>query len=231
MGAAPLLIHSIRSESTTQLTNKMNKVHDRTLAMAGLYQCVDLVTQVAWNGVAPQEPFEACLYSLFNVEPESYERVYGGLPGLQWGLKVLQSTLQRRRDTHGMDRTRYSIMLIFLEKRLSKNLQEIDRIRSSIQSATQQLEHFEMTHINVISRLAEIYIQSISPLGPKVIVKGEQTYLSNPDNAGRIRTLLLAGIRAALLWRQAGGNRWRLLFERGAMIREIDTILAEMQTN
>lgn len=202
-----------------------NKVHDRTLAMAGLYQCADLVTQVAWKGKAPPGPFEACLYSLFNVEPESYESVYGGLPGLQWGLEVLRATLKRQRDTHSMDRTRYSIMLIFLEKRLSKNIPEINKIISGIQAATQQLEHFEMTHINVISKLADIYRQSISPLGPKIIVKGEQTYLSNPDNASRIRTLLLAGIRAALLWHQAGGNRWRLLFERGAMIKEIDTIL------
>ena len=130
-----------------------------------------------------------------------------------------------------MERTHYSIMLIFLEKRLSKNTQEISRIRTGIQIAVQQLKHFNMTHINVISKLADLYRQSISPLGPKIIVKGEQSYLSNPDNAGRIRALLLAGIRSALLWRQAGGSRWRLLFERGAMIREIEAIMAEKRSH
>jgi high frequency lysogenization protein len=205
-----------------------SKVHDRTLAMAGLYQCVDSVTQLAWKGNLPPGPFEACLRSLFDVEPESYESIYGGLPGLKRGLEVLHSTLKRQHDAHDMDRTRYSIILIFLEKRLSKNKREIDEIKSGIEAATQQLVHFEMTHINVISKLADIYRQFISPLGPKIIVRGEQTYLSNPDNASRIRTLLLAGIRAALLWRQAGGNRWRLLFERSAMIKEIDSILAGM---
>jgi len=37
--------------------------------------------------------------------------------------------------------------------------------------------------------------------------------------------LLLAGIRAALLWSQAGGTRWKLLFERGKMQREAEALL------
>ena len=203
-------------------------VHDRTLAMAGLYQCVDLVTQVAWKGNVLPEPFEACLYSLFKLDPQNYTAVYGGIAGIKRGLEVLQATLNRQRDSHSMERTQYSIMLIFLEKRLSRNTKEINRVKSGIHAATHQLEHFDMTHVNVISKLADVYRQSISPLGPKIIVRGEQSCLSNPDNASRIRALLLAGIRSALLWRQAGGNRWRLLFERGAMIKEIEAILTEM---
>ncbi|MCP4357987.1 MAG: lysogenization regulator HflD, partial [Chloroflexi bacterium] len=97
-----------------------------------------------------------------------------------------------------------------------------------IQSALQQLEHYDMTHVNVISNLANTYRQSISPLGPKIIIKGEQSYLSNPDNASRIRALLLAGIRAVLLWRQAGGNRWRLFSERNAMLKEIKTMISQV---
>ncbi|MGD8349299.1 MAG: DUF489 family protein, partial [Gammaproteobacteria bacterium] len=32
--------------------------------------------------------------------------------------------------------------------------------------------------------------------------------------AARVRASLLAGIRAAVLWRQLGGNKWKLLFAR-----------------
>ena len=95
-----------------------------------------------------------------------------------------------------------------------------------IQAAASQLDHFELTHTNVISNLANIYRERISPLGPRIIVKGEESVLANPDNASRIRALLLAGIRSALLWRQAGGNRWRLIFERKAMLQEINAILS-----
>ena len=57
------------------------------------------------------------------------------------------------------------------------------------------------------------------------MIKGDQTHLANPENAAKIRTLLLAGIRAALLWRQAGGNRWKLIFARGAMQKEAQGLL------
>jgi high frequency lysogenization protein len=201
-------------------------IYKRTIALGGLYQCVQLVEEIAWNGRVEAAPFAACIYSLFNTQPEGYVDVYGGIGGLDEGLKTLRSTLNRNSDSRSVERTRYSIMLIYLEKRLSKNPQKINHIKSGIEAAKAQLDHFEMTHINIISRLADIYQQSISSLGPKIMVKGEQAHLSNPDNASRIRALLLAGIRAVLLWRQAGGNRWRLLFERNTMIKEIDAILA-----
>ena len=55
-------------------------------------------------------------------------------------------------------------------------------------------------------------------MGPRIIVQGDQGYLSNPDNAARIRALLLAGIRAAVLWRQAGGTRWNLILGRNKLV-------------
>jgi len=38
--------------------------------------------------------------------------------------------------------------------------------------------------------------------------------LPNDDNAAKIRALLLAGIRAAVLWQQLGGSRWKLFWSR-----------------
>ena len=51
------------------------------------------------------------------------------------------------------------------------------------------------------------------------MVRGEPEYLSQAGNANRIRALLLSGIRAAVLWRQLGGNRLRLLFSRSRIVR------------
>ena len=83
-------------------------------------------------------------------------------------------------------------MLIFLEKRLSRNAREINEIKTGIEAAAQQLKHFHISHVNVISKLADIYRQSISPLGPKIIVKGEQSHLSNPGQR-RAYTYVAAG--------------------------------------
>ena len=59
------------------------------------------------------------------------------------------------------------------------------------------------------------------------MVNGSQVHLNNPENANRIRALLLAGIRAAILWRQSGGSRWKLLVQRNALLREARSLLAQ----
>ena len=57
-------------------------------------------------------------------------------------------------------------------------------------------------------------MNTISTLTPRIIIKGEHGYLSDPHNANKVRTILLAGIRAAVLWRQSGGTRPKLILQR-----------------
>lgn len=40
----------------------------------------------------------------------------------------------------------------------------------------------------------------------------------------RVRAILLAGIRFALLWHQQGGRRWRLVLQRGALKNALDQL-------
>jgi high frequency lysogenization protein len=72
--------------------------------------------------------------------------------------------------------------------------------------------------------LAELYQQHISPLGPKIILRGEPQLLQQPAIAAKIRTVLLAGVRAAVLWRQLGGTPWQLIFKREQLKRALNTI-------
>ena len=91
-------------------------------------------------------------------------------------------------------------------------------IGKEIQDAERRLQHFPMLHPNILSQLAAIYRQSISTLQPKIMVKGETPHLQSPDNINKIRALLLAGIRSAMLWRQVGGLRRQILFSRRKLI-------------
>jgi high frequency lysogenization protein len=40
-----------------------------------------------------------------------------------------------------------------------------------------------------------------------------------------VRTLLLAGLRSAVLWRQLGGGRFDLMFGRKKIMREAEALL------
>jgi len=63
-------------------------------------------------------------------------------------------------------------------------------------------------------QLAGLYQDTISTLSYRIQVQGKVEYLKDDDVANKIRALLLAGIRSAVLWYQLGGRRWRLLIYR-----------------
>lgn len=203
---------------------------NRTLALAALFQSVEGVNQIATTGQINSELLTQSINSLLMDNPNALEDLYGGVAGLKTGLEVLLHQLGAGRLTpegkpKNLEATRYAVNLLYLEKKLTNDQTTFRVVLQGIESAQQQLEFFPLTHPNMVARLAELYTQTISKIGPRIIIKGEQQHLANPDNAAKIRVLLFAGIRAALLWRQAGGDRWKLLFSRGKLQSEAHQLL------
>jgi high frequency lysogenization protein len=77
----------------------------------------------------------------------------------------------------------------------------------------------------VIAALDGLYQTTVSTFSFRIQVGGDPRHLQNTENAARIRALLLAGIRSALLWRQVGGKRWHMLFFRSRLKPSLRRIL------
>jgi high frequency lysogenization protein len=154
--------------------------------------------------MADSQAVATSIYSLFQVDADSVEAVYGDPAGLAGGLQQLYAQLEGNAGRDA-ELTRHLVALIHLERRLSANPEMLSQIRQGLSSATERLEHFPMLHPNILAQLAHLYSATISRLQPRIIVRGEALHLQNPDNQNKIRTLLLAGIRSAILWRQLGG--------------------------
>jgi high frequency lysogenization protein len=199
---------------------------EQTLALAGIFQAAALVHETARSGQPAAAPFAHTIGSLFQLNPESTEAVYGGARGAALGLETVRNTLGAPGGGRGAEIGRYSYALIMLERRLARRPDMLVRIAEGIERAAAQAEIFSQTHPNVLAHLAALYQETISPLGPRIMVRGEPLHLDNPQNAQRIRALLLAGIRSAVLWRQTGGNRLALLVRRNRLLREVDRLLA-----
>ena len=198
---------------------------DRAIALAGVLQAADLVRGIARRGQANPEDVETCLNSLIKIDAASSEDVYGGIPRLRLGLGLLEQQLSNPRD---MELTRYAVALLSLERKLSRRADLLQAIRTGIENTLPNLTHFPIGHGNIIARFAEIYLNSLSTLSPRIMVSGEPIHLNNPENSNRIRALLLAGIRAATLWRQSGGGRLTLLLRRNPLLRETRRLLASL---
>lgn len=200
---------------------------DQVMAFAGIWQAVSLVKQIAYNGNANSQDFEVCIKSLFATDPNTVDEVYGSAKGVATGLKVILDQFGDATNLRDMELTKYVISLMHLERKLSKNPDMLRKISKGLDFAKNQAEHFSHTHENVIARLGDLYSTTISTIPPKIIVIGEQGHLSNTDNAAKVRSLLLAGIRSTVLWHQCGGHRLKLLFSRRKLLDQTKLLLEE----
>lgn len=191
----------------------------QTIALAGLSQVVLSVRNIAHHGTADADDLETCIASLFKINADSVEEVYGGLKNLKSGLALLERQLG---DPGSVDTelARYAAALVYLEGKYRRQDTMQKTVRLGLERATVHAAHFGLSHESVLSVLADVYQNSISRLNPRIVVAGEQRYLENPANANKIRALLLAGIRSAWLWRQCGGSRLGFMLNRRKLCEE-----------
>lgn len=184
----------------------------QVIALAGLTQAAALVRALATEGRCDAAALEASLGSIFRIDAESAAAVYGGLDGVRVGMRALIAQIDgTRRD---LAVTQIVLTLLRIERRLARRADLRQRLQDGILSAQRQAEHFGLGHAAVSARLGELYAQTLSTVRPRVVVTGNPLHLQQPAQVERIRAVLLAGVRAAVLWRQLGGNHWGLLFQR-----------------
>lgn len=204
-------------------------VDQHVIALAGIYQAVHLVKQTAHGGSSNHSAFVASVGSVFRFDADSAESVYGGIAGLKHGLDTLVEELGRPGLKQDPELTAYAANLMFLERKLISLPWMVDTLRSEIEAAKGVAKTDDVDDPAVIANLAHAYSQTISRLSPRILVQGEPALLKQADVANRIRALLLAGIRAAVLWRQVGGSRFRLLFGRKRIVREAQAALSMLE--
>jgi high frequency lysogenization protein len=199
-------------------------LRNQVIALAGLSQAVYLVQHIAKRGTADHEDMAASIGSVLKIDSGDVVDVFGGLHRVMTGLRQIDKQLGGP-DVVDPEQARYASTLIFLERRLMKQPRMLEAIRAGMEKASAVAEERGVLDDEALAILAETYHQTVSQLKPRVLVAGEQRYLSDPENANKIRSLLLAGIRSAVLWRKCGGSRWKLLFLRPKLQKEAEQLL------
>ena len=201
-------------------------MRDATIAFAGMLQASELVRQIATSGNCSQQAATASIASIFNTSPESTEAVYGGLGGVRMGLRVMVEMFSARNSQENLQSLNYALGLAKLGVQIQRDRQrqadlgrEIELIEPAWQNSEEPLDD------SILAQLAEAYHRHISTLDFRLSVNGKPEYLKQEEKVAFIRSLLLAGIRSAFLWRQVGGRQWRLIFQRRKMLHQAETLL------
>ena len=184
----------------------------RVIAFAGVLQGCRLVHDLATQGRADAQATQTSLASIFRIDAEDAADVFGGISGLRLGFEALIDQVDGKQ--RNLPVTRLALGVLRLQGKLMRQPRMLAALRVGIESTQRQVDHFGLGHPAVQARLAELYVETLSQLRPRVIVHGSPQHLANAQLVAQIRTLLLAAVRAAVLWRQVGGSQLRLLIRR-----------------
>ena len=202
-------------------------IRDRTIALAGMFQAVKLVQHTAQGQRRDAAATAVSISSVLNTDPETAIDVFGDsralIPGLETALGQMGDDSKQR----DMALTGYVITLMHLERKLARQPDLMKKLGSGVDRIKEEIESVEESDSGIVAALAALYKETVSTLQPRIMVKGDENVLHNADSKRMIRALLLAGMRAAVLWRQCGGNRIRLIFQRKQLLDSCRELLAE----
>jgi len=169
----------------------MKNYNDMALALAGVCQSVLLISQLAQKGeVDNQDAFQT---------------------------NTLIEQLTQLNDKNLLN---YWGSLLALESKLNKQPEIKQELGRRIARLPEQLAyHDNQFDDEMFSIMANIYVDTISPLGKRIHIIGSAYHLQQQSVQDKIRACLLAGIRSAVLWRQVGGSKWQLLFHRKKLVQ------------
>jgi high frequency lysogenization protein len=197
----------------------------RAIALAGLLQSTQQVNLIARNGQWDTPAATTCVHSLFQLDADSVTDVYEGTRLLKPGLLHLRNLLQKKIERADVEITRYALTLLHLERKLVQQKNIMDKISQGLYAIKNEFDISDLSNMTLLSRIADVYVGTISTIPPKVQVEGNREYLSQTDNTYRVRAMLFAGIRSAVLWRQLGGTRWKLFLNRRRILRSTESLI------
>ena len=202
-----------------------NLVKDRTLALAGVFQATELVRQAAGHGTWSGYAASSCLQSLFTLESESSQEIYGGRKKLRLGTETLVAVLQG--DDRHTESLRYSIGLMQIERKFQRSARLQNKVGDRLEKISVAGAEFDQHDREDLQahEISLLYTDTISTLSPRIVVNGKPQYLKTERTVDWVRTLLLAGLRSAVLWRQLGGGRFDLMFGRKKIMQEAKALL------
>jgi high frequency lysogenization protein len=182
---------------------------ERVIALAGAVQAASLVRALATRGDCDAAAARTSLDSIFKIDADSAADVFGGIANLRHGFEVLVAQVET--EHRDLVLTRLLITIMRLERATAHNAVVMDTLREGIRAIARE-PGFESDSADTVGRLARLYSKTLSTLRPRIMVEGNPRFLNDAARVDRIRSLLLASVRATVLWRQLGGSQLRLFF-------------------
>ena len=206
----------------------IKNIDEQTIALAGLYQSCYVVSNIAWKGEYNEQDFLPLINSILQIDSIIVKDIYIDIDNIKSGFIYLKKQIIGDIFTRSSETRRYIESLKILSNHLMGDQKTVTLMQNLLKELKENTD--SLTTDEKAEKLSEIYQKTLSKFEPRIIVNGENKYLTDPIQASRIRTALFAGVRATLLWEQLGGSKWKLFLFKSSFSKTIDSYISSTKS-
>ena len=184
------------------------ELKNETISLGAIYQACNEIKKIAWQGEINNNIIEPLVNSVYQTTSEEIEDVFISIKRLNSGLDFLRRQLVGDAFSRDGEVSRYFEAIGILVKNMNKKDEVLNKLRTELTKQSMPINEDNLDQHALF--LSELYLSTISTVEPRIIVNGDNKYLTDKNNAAMIRSLLLCAIRSYILWQQSGGSKFRI---------------------
>ena len=184
------------------------ELKNETISLGAIYQACNEIKKIAWQGEINNNIIEPLINSVYQTTSEEIEDVFISIKRLNSGLDFLRRQLVGDAFSRDGEVSRYFEAIGILVKNMNKKDEVLNKLRTELTKQSMPIKEDNLDQHALF--LSELYLSTISKVEPRIIVNGDNKYLTDKNNAAMIRSLLLCAIRSYILWQQSGGSKFRI---------------------
>ena len=184
------------------------ELKNETISLGAIYQACNEIKKIAWQGQINNNIIEPLINSVYQTTSEEIEDVFISIKRLNSGLDFLRRQLVGDAFSRDGEVSRYFEAIGILVKNMNKKDEVLNKLRTELTRQSMPINEDNLDQHALF--LSELYLSTISTVEPRIIVNGDNKYLTDKKNAAMIRSLLLCAIRSYILWQQSGGSKFRI---------------------
>ena len=184
------------------------ELKNETISLGAIYQACNEIKKIAWQGEVNNNIIEPLINSVYKTTSEEIEDVFISIKRLNSGLDFLRRQLVGDAFSRDGEVSRYFEAIGILVKNMNKKDEVFNKLRLELTKQSMPIKEDTLDQHALF--LSGLYLSTISKVEPRIIVNGDNMYLTDKKNAAMIRSLLLCAIRSYILWQQSGGSKFRI---------------------
>ena len=184
------------------------ELKNETISLGAIYQACNEIKKIAWQGEINNNIIEPLINSVYQTTSEEIEDVFISIKRLNSGLDFLRRQLVGDAFSRDGEVSRYFEAIGILVKNMNRKDEVLNKLRTELTKQSMPINEDNLDQHALF--LSELYLSTISTVEPRIIVNGDNKYLTDKKNAAMIRSLLLCAIRSYILWQQSGGSKFRI---------------------